>query len=382
MPNHRPIVPARHILIPIHDFSAGGTELIAYRLARHWLADGRRVTLLAGAEDGPLRDKAPEGTDIHILSPQRPRSTFSRLSLGKHLAPAARALAPDLIFIPGNFHFIVGYAMKAALPSTPIVAKISNPLLTPPTDAAALQPLARPLLRALTRGIDWFAAMSHGLAQEARHQLAHDRVSALYDPNIADDAAIHARPDRSLRRDEPLRLLAIGRLEAQKDFPRALETVAVLRQRRPVTLRICGEGPLRSEIEQRIEALGLRDCVTLVGFTTALAEEYRRADLLLITSRYEGGPAVAVEALVEGLPVISTDCSHFLRDLISDPSLGTLVGASSAEALASAIEAQMTRAHPTAALIASVVQPVRAGAAAQAYLDLFDKLQDGHGFVP
>ena len=58
---------AAHILITIHDFSAGGTENIAFRLAREWLAAGRKVSILAGAADGPMQARVPEGAEVHIL---------------------------------------------------------------------------------------------------------------------------------------------------------------------------------------------------------------------------------------------------------------------------------------------------------------------------
>ncbi|KAB2855532.1 MAG: glycosyltransferase, partial [Sphingopyxis terrae] len=50
---------AQHIVIIFHDFSFGGTEVIALRLAREWVAQGRRVTLLCGTFDGPLRSAVP-----------------------------------------------------------------------------------------------------------------------------------------------------------------------------------------------------------------------------------------------------------------------------------------------------------------------------------
>lgn len=226
----------------------------------------------------------------------------------------------------------------------------------------------------MTRGIDWFAAMSAGLAQEAQRQLGHPRVATLYDPNIPDDAPLDFTPRAALASDAPVRLIAIGRLEPQKDWSLAFRTVAELRKSRPVQLDIYGEGWQRNRLEREIAALGLSDCIRLAGFTDDLPSAMRAADLLLISSRYEGGPVVAVEALAQGLPLASTDCSHFLREVLHDPSLGTLARAATPVALAQAASTQLAHPGPSPAAVARAIAPVRMGHAAQAYLDLFDRV--------
>jgi glycosyltransferase involved in cell wall biosynthesis len=49
------------------------------------------------------------------------------------------------------------------------------------------------------------------------------------------------------------------------------------------------------------------------------------ADAFFVSSSFEGGPAVAVEALAHGVPVVSTDCSFFLRDIMTIPEAGLIV---------------------------------------------------------
>ena len=75
-------VTLKSIAILLHDFNAGGTEATALRLAAEWIAAGHRVTIIAGAADGPMRERVPAGADVHLLSPPVPRSALSRLRLG------------------------------------------------------------------------------------------------------------------------------------------------------------------------------------------------------------------------------------------------------------------------------------------------------------
>jgi glycosyltransferase involved in cell wall biosynthesis len=362
---------ARHILIPLHDFSAGGTEIIAFRLAEAWLKAGRRITIVAGAADGPMLARVPAGAAVEVLSPAIPRSPVSRLRLGVPLAALARRLKPDAVMIPGNFHFILARSLRAAMPGVPIVAKISNPLI-PANSAAPIRAAATFVLRRLTVGIDHLCAMSEGLAADCRALLPQIPVTTVHDPFLDDHAPVIERD--GVPGDGMLRLAGIGRLEPQKDWPLAIRTVQALAGRRPVELIIHGEGAERARLEALVARLGLTGMITLPGFCADVTAALDAADLLLVSSAYEGGPAVAVEALARGVPFAATDCSHFLRTLITAPGVGTLATTPEADGLAAAVERQAALPFPTAAAIAAAITRSRLTPAVEAYLVLFDRL--------
>jgi glycosyltransferase involved in cell wall biosynthesis len=362
---------ARHILIPIHDFNAGGTEAIAFRLAAAWIAAGRQVTVLAGASDGPMRARVPEGAAVHVLSPERRRSPLSRLFLGKPMAEAAKALRPDAIFIPGNFHFILAAAFKRALPEVPIIAKISNPL------TSGQSAIERVTLRWWTRGIDLLSAMAPGFVADTRALLPDQAVRMIHDPFLDDDTSM---PVRTAERasDAPLKLLAIGRLEPQKNMRLAIDALAELRRTRPATLTILGDGRQRQQLESHVQARGLGDSVAMAGFVGEVLPYIDESDVLLISSRYEGGPAVAIEALARGVPFASTDCSQMLREIAREqPSLGILAKGKGACALADAVAAVADRPLPRRDAIEAYVARHRMAASAAQYLACFDSFCAG-----
>lgn len=364
-------MPARHILIPIHDFSAGGTELIAFRLARHWLAARRRVSILAGAGDGPLRPRVPDGVTVHILSPERPRSAISRLFLGAQMAPLARQIAPDAVFIPGNFHFMLGKGLRAALPHAAIVAKASNPVWS---DDWVPLPIARALVAKGTQGIDRIVAMAPALVPEVGRFVRADRIAMIPDPFLEDDAVFAVR--NAQPGGDRLNLLTVARLEPQKDPLLAITVLQSLRALgHDARLTILGGGPMQAELQQQIARRGLALHVTLAGYVADPAPYYRAADLLLMTSRFEGVPAVIGEALIQGLSFVATDCSPWLTALARDnPALGTVTGDREPASLAQAIRHRATLAPPSAPQIESGICAHRAGPAARAYLDLFASL--------
>ena len=288
-----------HILIPIHDFSAGGTEVIAFRLAQQWIAFGHRVSILAGAADGAMRERVPTGVCVTLLDPPLPRSAFSRLRLGKAMASAAQALAPDVVFIPGNFHFILAHALKRALPGTAIVAKISNPML--PAGPIARVIAASGAMRRYFAPIDAVVAMNHGLASEHRAMDPHRRLAVITDPNVPDAAQILPMRDRRSA-NQPVELVLIGRMEPQKDIALALAVLAALRQSRPAKLTVLGEGYLRPRIEAEVRRLGLSDSVALPGFVPDISAAIDRAENVPVGTAPATPPDPAIRWVLRLMP--------------------------------------------------------------------------------
>ena len=140
------------------------------------------------------------------------------------------------------------------------------------------------------------------------------------------------------------RLVSVGRLTEQKGQLLLLQALGVLHDRgRDFHLTLVGDGELRADIEQLIEALNLRGKVALVGW--ADEADVRRhllaARALVLPSFAEGLPVVIMEALALGRPVISTYVAG-IPELVEDGVNGWLVPAGSVEALVVAIESLLT----------------------------------------
>lgn len=355
---------ARHILICFHDFNRGGTERIALGMARRWLDQGRRVTILCGARVGGLEDTVDPRVEVVELDPPLPRSLTSRLRLGPAMAPYVARLAPDVIFLPGNFHFPLIPALAKVRGAAALVAKISNPAVPQGIVAGPV----RWLLRRFARHLDGFAAMNSGLEAEIRAIAPWVNVSTLYDPVFLTDAP--APPQRAAK--ERLEILWAGRFEPQKDAPLALRSIAALNRLAPARLTMLGEGYLRPRIEKMAARMGLGETVRFMGHVPAIDPFLPEADALFVSSTFEGGPAVAVEALAHGVPVVSTDCSHFLRDIMTIPEAGQLVSSRKPEKLAEALMSVAQAPRPSPALLRPLIAHLAAEPCADAYLAWFD----------
>jgi glycosyltransferase involved in cell wall biosynthesis len=111
-------------------------------------------------------------------------------------------------------------------------------------------------------------------------------------------------------------VLFVGRLQVVKAPFRAVEGFReYLRAHEDGSLIIIGEGNLKERLAANIRRLGLDTRVFLLGDLRQeeLALFYRAADVMLLTSHYEGMPCCVLEALGSGTPVITTDVGEVRR---------------------------------------------------------------------
>jgi glycosyltransferase involved in cell wall biosynthesis len=354
---------ARTILICLHDFSRGGTERIAIGLAANWADAGRDVIILCGSEQGGLRETVDSRVKVVALNPPIARSPLSRWWLGRAMARQLVKLKPDAIFLPGNFHFPLAPALRRADPRTVMVLKISNPLLPQGLSRA----IGRLLVRRLARAVDGFAALTAEFAREMAVLAPGKPVRVLHDP-----VYLHPSSAQRVAPSGIFRILWAGRLEPQKDFGLALQTMAALT--RPAHLTMLGDGALRDQADAMIARLGLADRVTRAGHVPNIDPYLADADVLLMTSHYEGQPAVVGEALANGVPVVSTNCSTILYEMMEIPEAGRIVATRDPADLAAALAAVCDAPRPPRDVLARLVAPFEPRHCAKAYLDWFDAL--------
>jgi glycosyltransferase involved in cell wall biosynthesis len=125
---------------------------------------------------------------------------------------------------------------------------------------------------------------------------------------------------------DSIKLITVGRLVKEKRQERFLALLAQLRQQTKLKIKgqIIGDGPLRQQLEQRAADLQLgKEILEFKGNVNDLYPIYRQADILVLTSDYEGTPNVVLEAMACGLPVVGTRVGG-VPDLVQDDETGYL----------------------------------------------------------
>lgn len=119
-------------------------------------------------------------------------------------------------------------------------------------------------------------------------------------------------------------ICSVGRLNAQKSYIRLLECHNRLkREGYDCDLWIVGEGTDRENLETYIVDNNLQDSVKLLGFKNNPYPYMKNADLFVCSSKAEGFSTVATEALILGIPIVTTNCSG-MYELLGDSEYGVI----------------------------------------------------------
>lgn len=234
--------------------------------------------------------------------------------------------------------------------------------------------LRRLPIRLLYPHIDRIIAVSEGVRQDtlAVSGVDQERVVVVRNPVITPrliEAAAAPLPNPWLDDPEYPVILAVGRLTLQKDFTTLLRAFADLRKHRPCRLIILGDGRQRETLLELSHELGITEALALPGFTPNPYAYMKRADLFVLSSRWEGSPNVLTEAMALGTPVVSTDCPSGPSELLDQGRIAPLVPVGDWQALSNAMQ-QVLDHPPERSLLRESVEEYNAHQSASRYLEI------------
>lgn len=269
----------------------------------------------------------------------------------------------------------IGWLLRGCRP--PAVVGYHADIVRQKLLARLLRPVTRRVLGCASRILVSNPAMATTSREVARHQ---ERVRVVpygipLPPAVApDDAELLALEGRHPRP----RVLFVGRLRHYKGVQHLIDAMT----RVEGSLLIAGDGPLRSKLESRVRARGLRERVRFLGEVGAstIWRLYEVADVFVLPSdsRAEAYGLVQVEAMAAGVPVISTELGTGTSWVNRHGETGLVVPPADASALASALDRLLhdedLRARMSRAARQRVCEELLADRMVERVLEVYDEI--------
>lgn len=321
--------PARLRAVLVLATATGGVGAHVRSLAQGLVARGVAVTV-AG----------PAATEEHFGFTET-GARFTEVEISASPRPSDIAAVRVLRAACSNAHVVHAHGLRAGLVAglavgrhrpgrRPLVLTLHNAVLASGPKAG----LAHLMEARAVRAADVVLGASADLVDRARKLGADD---ARLGPVGAPPLPAPRRDRDSVRAeltsaDRPI-VLAVGRLAPQKAYPVLLDAAQAWKALDPVPMVVvAGDGPLRDELQARIDADYLP--VRLLGHRDDVADLFAAADIAVLPSRWEARSLVAQEALRFGVPLVATAVGG-IPELVGDAAV--LVPYDDAEALASAV---------------------------------------------
>lgn len=340
-----------------------------YELARE-LGRHTEITVVTPAQAEAPQLERIDGLEIRRVAPERPIAALHKAALGpgavrvwrvtRSLGREAAALAPAHDLVHALWLFPGGWATR----------NLPGPkLLTFPDayiDLYPKVPLVRCAARRLVGSFDACAALDPA-GRRILETLGARSVEVVPTP-VRLQGFAPAPPPTS---DE---VVYVGRLAKAKRLDVLLDAMALAHRDVPsLKLVVVGDGPDRPELEARTRELGLTGRVSFRGPQSqeGVREALTEARALVLSSDREGLPAVAVEALSVGRPVVTTAVGG-LPDLLGGRA-GVVVPPRDPAALADGILEALRRAWDADVLRARAGRSAVEAVAAR-YLEIYADL--------
>ncbi len=180
-----------------------------------------------------------------------------------------------------------------------------------------------------------------------------EKMITIYNPVQVGEIRSNLHPHSPAKHSPDYKIVSAGTLEYRKGFDLLINAMSkIVKKNNKIHLTLLGDGPEKESLRKQINSLSLSNNVTLEGYQENPYLYFSRADLFVLSSRYEGLPNALLESLACGTPVIAFNCPGGIDEIIVNESQGILVPENDVQALSIAIEKQIrSHKHPKGSLL-------------------------------
>lgn len=312
------------IYMYIAHLGAGGSERVCINLANEFVNLGHEVHIVTlNLERDEYLSHIDARCILHPLGVSRIR--YSLLPLYRFF----RKEKPISILVFSlELVVMVQHLKRLHFIDTSIILRNQNNLELPYEEETKTSPIVQKYLktsRRIIKDMDMVIAQCKGMEQmliDTLH-LEDKKVLTIYNPvnpKLKDIVVL-----RKKQVHENKRIVLIGRMEPQKNTQHMLQAfAAIAKVRKDVSLHLVGDGYLRKELLQKAEEYGILEHTFFEGIRRDIENVYAEADVVVLSSSYEGMPNTLIEAISVGIPVVSYECPIGPSEIIENDVNGYL----------------------------------------------------------
>ncbi len=293
--------PKKKVLFMLPLLNFGGAERVLITLMSNIDRNKYEPIFVVLGDHGNVKDWVPEGIAFHSLGkPSVSKSVFAFYNF-------LRKTKPDIAITTMVHANALLAIMKPLFPKTKFIIRESSTPTALMTDFYGRKgKFCIHVYRYLYPLADLVISPAQSIIDDFKNNLAISMKNhkVLYNP--VDEEKISKTLPESFEGDEKIvRFVAAGRLSYEKGFDRLIETLGKADLPFNWRLDILGEGEKREELTKLIKDNKLENHVFLRGYQDAPWVIISKADMFLLSSRWEGMPNVALEALACGTSVLA-----------------------------------------------------------------------------
>tara|TARA_B100002049_G_scaffold173089_1_gene130953 strand:- start:11322 stop:12425 length:1104 start_codon:yes stop_codon:yes gene_type:complete len=322
------------------NFNGGGAERVFIDLANEAVLFGE-VIILVNSESGPLRDRLrPEIRVVRIEE----KKIVRQVSL---IVAACKKNRIKTLIGTLAMAYKVALARPFLVTQCVCIARVGNSISAEnsykPRSIALLHRCYAHSLLLASKVVAQTTDMERDLLTVLIFKnLLSKKIHVIGNPaprldSSASDVDFSPFNDRLASVTPPVRFLAVGRLEPQKDHRTLIQAFAIVSRRIESELHILGAGSLCGSLTAYANETCPAGRVFFHGFVDNTREFYAHSDVFVLSSLYEGLSNALIEAVAYGLPVVATDCPGGNSQIVRSEDVGFLVPVQDSQALADAM---------------------------------------------
>lgn len=303
----------KHIAFLIMNFSnGGGTERVTSVIANSLINRNYNVSVISCKEGEKCRFPIREKINVYSLYGEKEKNPIIRKLLTyNRLEKFVRSLQIDIVVAVDVALYLYLWPLQKKKLCKCIAWEHFNYFISPNLSVKIARTLA-------AKCADAVVVLGKNDADNYKsHYKRITNLRYIYNPVTIENEGTANMSSK--------RIVAMGRLENQKGFDYLVDIWEIIEKRCPGwKLDIFGEGKLRSNLQEKIDCLGLKN-IELRGYTADVEKEFLDSSIFVLSSRYEGFGLVLLEAQSCGLPCVSFNCKEGPGEIIDDGVNGFLI---------------------------------------------------------